>query len=201
MSKYALRLSGCSCPVQLPGETLVEAIEGGMSRIVSELGIGSAAGYRLVSIIAKPGNIGGHDMGAVVHIVAGGLPLAHQPQNAHQPLLSYTAYIEGDIDGPIEWFIGSDGKFHVVAVVPPKPEARRPHGAKPDATIYYDPDPAYLRSLVERTGLSQNAAARTLGVSERSMRYYLSETDRSSPAPYLFQVALEDLAQTGERRC
>jgi transcriptional regulator with XRE-family HTH domain len=72
---------------------------------------------------------------------------------------------------------------------------RRPKGAPPDAALYYDPDPVYLRSLVERIGLSQNATARKIGVSERAMRYYLSEIDRSSPAPYPVQVALEELAR------
>jgi len=75
---------------------------------------------------------------------------------------------------------------------------RRMPGAMPDAAIYYDPASAYLRSLIERAGLSQNAAARQLGISERAMRYYLSETDRSNPAPYIVQVALEVLAAASD---
>jgi predicted DNA-binding protein (UPF0251 family) len=71
---------------------------------------------------------------------------------------------------------------------------RRMPGEAPNAALYHDPSAAYLRSLIERTGLSQNAAARQLGISDRSMRYYLSETDRSNPAPYIVQVALEELA-------
>lgn len=71
---------------------------------------------------------------------------------------------------------------------------RRMPGEAPNAALYHDPSAAYLRSLIERAGLSQNAAARQLGISDRAMRYYLSETDRSNPAPYAVQVALEELA-------
>jgi transcriptional regulator with XRE-family HTH domain len=54
-----------------------------------------------------------------------------------------------------------------------------------------NPDPAYLRELIKRAGLSQREAARRIGVSERAMRYYLSgERD----APYPVQYALESLS-------
>jgi transcriptional regulator with XRE-family HTH domain len=60
---------------------------------------------------------------------------------------------------------------------------------KPDASKH-NPDPAYLRSLIEAAGLSQRAAAIKIGITDRTMRYYLSgERD----APYSVQFALENL--------
>ena len=71
----------------------------------------------------------------------------------------------------------------------------------PDATSH-DPCPLYLRALLERAGLSQRAAARRIGISERVMRYYLSPA--ASPhyraAPYTVQYALEMLAQQRQGR-
>lgn len=70
---------------------------------------------------------------------------------------------------------------------------------KPDASNH-NPDPAYLRGLLARAGLSQRAAARRIGISDRVMRYYL--TDESAgyrPAPYPVQFALEALAQQNRR--
>jgi hypothetical protein len=67
---------------------------------------------------------------------------------------------------------------------------------QPDAS-QHNPAPEYLRALVERSGLSQRAAAQRIGVSERVMRYYLAEpgvTARSAEAPYPVQYALEALA-------
>lgn len=60
----------------------------------------------------------------------------------------------------------------------------------------YNPDPIYLRELIEKAGLSQRKTAHRLGVSERMMRYYLVSTDHPNyrPAPYLVQFALECLA-------
>lgn len=65
---------------------------------------------------------------------------------------------------------------------------------KPDAARH-DPRPEYLRSLVEAAGLSQREAARRVGVSERMMRYYLTDGDGYRPAPYVVQYALERLAK------
>ena len=71
----------------------------------------------------------------------------------------------------------------------------------PDATSH-DPCPLYLRVLIERAGLSQRAAARRLGLSERVMRYYLSPTASLDyrAAPYVVQYALEMLAITRRSR-
>jgi len=66
---------------------------------------------------------------------------------------------------------------------------------KPDISKH-NPDPCYLRGLVSSSGLSQQQAARQIGISDRMMRYYLGEegTDQHRPAPYLVQFALECLA-------
>lgn len=62
---------------------------------------------------------------------------------------------------------------------------------------HHNPDPIYLRFLLEQAGLSQRAAARTLGVSERMMRYYLVHADNPNyrPMPYAVQFCLECLAK------
>jgi transcriptional regulator with XRE-family HTH domain len=66
---------------------------------------------------------------------------------------------------------------------------------RPDASKH-DPRPEYLRALLDRAGLSQRAAARRIGVSERVMRYYLAdEAADYRPAPYIVQFALESLAR------
>lgn len=68
---------------------------------------------------------------------------------------------------------------------------------KPDPTTY-NPDPAYLRRLLDKAGVSQRQAARLIGVDERTMRSYLSDAAsvaRSSRAPYSVQFALESLAK------
>ena len=66
---------------------------------------------------------------------------------------------------------------------------------KPDASKH-NPDPRYLRGLLEQAGISQHKAAELLGITDRAMRYYLS-TEASAtfrPAPYPVQFALECLA-------
>ena len=64
---------------------------------------------------------------------------------------------------------------------------------KPNASKH-NPDPAYLRELLDRAGLSQREAARRLGISDRMMRYYLSLDPASyKPAPYAIQYAIENL--------
>lgn len=66
---------------------------------------------------------------------------------------------------------------------------------KPDSSRH-NPDPAYLRGLLDQAGISQREAARLLGITDRSMRYYLSdeESDSWRAAPYPIQFALECLA-------
>jgi hypothetical protein len=64
----------------------------------------------------------------------------------------------------------------------------------PDASLY-NPDPAYLRSLIERTGLSQRQCAFCIGIGERSMRQYLATSGRQDACPYPVQFALECLAR------
>lgn len=66
--------------------------------------------------------------------------------------------------------------------------APRPNAAK------HNPDPAYLRELLERAGLSQREAARLIGITDRMMRYYLSDDPAAPRAPYAVQYALERLA-------
>lgn len=68
---------------------------------------------------------------------------------------------------------------------------------KPNASNH-NPDPRYLRGLVERAGLTQRAAACALGISDRAMRYYLSDEVSATfrPAPYPVQFALECLASS-----
>lgn len=68
--------------------------------------------------------------------------------------------------------------------------------AKPDASNH-NPDPAYLRGLLDNAGISQREAAKLLGISERMMRYYLAEEDSGShrSAPYPIQFCIEALAE------
>jgi predicted transcriptional regulator len=67
---------------------------------------------------------------------------------------------------------------------------------KPNASLY-NPAPEYLRGLISRAKLSQQAAARALGISARVLRYYLTPEDAEGhrPAPYAVQYALEQLAR------
>jgi transcriptional regulator with XRE-family HTH domain len=63
----------------------------------------------------------------------------------------------------------------------------------PDPALY-DPDPKYLRTLVERTGLSQRQCAARIGVGERTMRGWLLGERQF---PYTAQFAIEQLANAG----
>lgn len=64
---------------------------------------------------------------------------------------------------------------------------------KPNASLH-NPSAAYLRSLIDKARLSQQAAADAVGISGRAMRSYLSEDDPRG-APYAVQYALEQLAR------
>ena len=59
-----------------------------------------------------------------------------------------------------------------------------------------NPDPAYLRGLIDQIGLSQRAIARALGIDESLFRKYITHTDNASyrECPYLVQYALEQWA-------
>ena len=66
----------------------------------------------------------------------------------------------------------------------------------------YNPDPAYLRSLLEKAGITSSLAARILQyqggkLNRRAMRHYLSGRSRF---PYAVQAAMEDLAENPPRR-
>jgi transcriptional regulator with XRE-family HTH domain len=73
--------------------------------------------------------------------------------------------------------------------------AKSKKAAKPDATLH-NPSPEYLRDLLLKAGVTQLAAAKAIGITERVLRYYLSDTQSASyrPAPYVVQYALEQLA-------
>jgi len=63
--------------------------------------------------------------------------------------------------------------------------------AKPDPSTLTS-DPAYLRGLLAQAGLSQRAAARAIGVNERTMRDWLAGKYQW---PYTAQYALEALSR------
>ena len=66
---------------------------------------------------------------------------------------------------------------------------------KPNA-CNHNPKPCYLRGLLGKAGITQRKASKLVGVSERVMRYYLSDESGEGyrPAPYPVQFALECLA-------
>jgi predicted transcriptional regulator len=63
---------------------------------------------------------------------------------------------------------------------------------KPDASRH-NPDPRYLRGLMQKSGLTQALAAQLIGITEKALRNYISETVERD-APYAIQFALECLA-------
>jgi predicted transcriptional regulator len=58
----------------------------------------------------------------------------------------------------------------------------------------HNPDPAYLRSLIEKAGMTQAEAARQLGIGSRQMRYYLSP-EKKYAMPYTLQFCLETITR------
>lgn len=68
---------------------------------------------------------------------------------------------------------------------------------KPNA-LNHNPDPRYLRGLLDRADVTQKQAADLIGISERVLRYYLSDTGSASyrAAPYPVQFALECLTDS-----
>ena len=67
---------------------------------------------------------------------------------------------------------------------------------KPNAKENYNPDPDYLRSLIEKAGLTQAKTAELVGIEARTMRRYLAFRDSPNyqKAPYAIQYAMEALA-------
>jgi hypothetical protein len=68
----------------------------------------------------------------------------------------------------------------------------------PDSRTH-NPDPSYLRSLIEQAGLSQRKVAIYLGINERSMRKYFS-LEHGGDCPYSIQYCLEVLAMNPKVR-
>lgn len=66
---------------------------------------------------------------------------------------------------------------------------------KPDAR-HRNSSSDYLRELLRQANLTQAQAAKLLGITDRTMRYYLSDLSSAHyrPAPYVVQYALEQLA-------
>jgi uncharacterized protein (DUF2267 family) len=66
----------------------------------------------------------------------------------------------------------------------------------------YNPDPEYLRRLLDKAGLTQAAAARALRVTTRTMRAWLAPVEAASmrEIPYTAQFTLEVLAEANARR-
>lgn len=67
---------------------------------------------------------------------------------------------------------------------------------KPDASRH-NPDPRYLRGLVDQAGISQRRAAELLGMTWEGFRNYLRDEPHKlyRVAPYTVQFALECLAE------
>ena len=66
---------------------------------------------------------------------------------------------------------------------------------KPDSRKY-NPDPGYLRGLIECAGLTQVGTAKEIGISGRTIRRYLSG---EHTIPYSVQFAVECLVN-GEKK-
>lgn len=73
MATYSVHRSGGACPYSIGGDTLIEAIEAGFSRIASDAGIGNVAGYSLDDVWMEYDNglLGGQG-GVALHIVSHG---------------------------------------------------------------------------------------------------------------------------------
>jgi len=59
---------------------------------------------------------------------------------------------------------------------------------------YHNPDPQYLRDLLEQAGLSQRGFAKRVGIPARTFRDHLSRNKPKSKAPYPVQFCLEIFA-------
>lgn len=70
---------------------------------------------------------------------------------------------------------------------------------KPDANRH-NPEPDYLRELLKRSGLTQRAAAATIGLTAAGFQNYIRKPSDPlyRPAPYTVQFALEALAESNQ---
>lgn len=59
----------------------------------------------------------------------------------------------------------------------------------------HNPGPQYIRDLIGRAGLNQTTAAAALGVTSRTVRNWVSVGQGHKPAPYVYQFALESIAE------
>ena len=68
--------------------------------------------------------------------------------------------------------------------------------SKPDIENH-NPDPQYLRALIDKSGLSQRECARRLGISPRALRQYITHEYNATYTPvlYVVQYGLEGLAK------
>lgn len=69
----------------------------------------------------------------------------------------------------------------------------------PDASLH-NPDPEYLRQLLDAAGLSQRNAAKLIGMTYEGFRNYLRPIDHPlyREAPYSVQFVLEALSVAGK---
>lgn len=66
----------------------------------------------------------------------------------------------------------------------------------------HNPDPAYLRELIKKAGITQLEAAKLIGISDRMLRKHLAKRESVSAldAPYSVQFCLECLANDKEKK-
>lgn len=67
---------------------------------------------------------------------------------------------------------------------------------KPNVKLH-NPDPNYIRGLIEKSGLDHDALSKRLGICTRSIRLYVADLDVKTrrDTPYCIQYALEQLAK------
>lgn len=104
MRTFSLYRFGGSCPITLPGDNIVDAVEGNFPLIAREARVGNVAGYQLhrVRLEYRPEIIGGKG-GVEVRIEATGLDLAHKP--ASPEIQTSRAWINArpeDLPNPVE---------------------------------------------------------------------------------------------------
>lgn len=76
-------------------------------------------------------------------------------------------------------------------------------GLKPDARTNHNPDPRYIRDLLDsldRAGMNQGEVAARVGITPRALRYYKSEKADHKDIPYPVQYTIEQLASEGQEQ-